>query len=124
MEAVLWLIFILSAVVLTVVILLQEPKGGGLAEAFGGMGAQTFGVKATGITKFTAYVAVVFLLSGILLTCNKMSDMEYQGAGPADTESTETEGDTTVDSPPAGDASGGDAPAGGGAPGTGEDENN
>lgn len=119
MEAVLWLIFILSAVVLTVVILLQEPKGGGLAEAFGGMGAQTFGVKATGITKFTAYVAVVFLLSGILLTCNKMGDMEYEGTAPATDQGTEGPSEPgNVEAPPAGESSGGDAPAGG------DDENN
>ena len=47
-EAILWIIFIGSALLLAVVILLQEAKGGGLAEAFGGMGAQTFGVKASG----------------------------------------------------------------------------
>jgi len=80
MEAVLWLIFILSSIVLSVVILLQEPKGGGLAEAFGGMGAQTFGVKATGITKFTAYAAAVFLLSGIMLTCHKKTQSAVSGA--------------------------------------------
>ena len=79
MEAVLWLIFILSAVILVVVVLLQEPKGGGLAEAFGGMGAQTFGVKATGITKFTAYVAAVFILSSILITCHRMGDSAVKG---------------------------------------------
>jgi preprotein translocase subunit SecG len=74
MEAVLWLVFVFSAIILVVVVLLQEPKGGGLAEAFGGMGAQTFGVKATGITKFTAYVAVVFILSSVLITCYRMGD--------------------------------------------------
>jgi preprotein translocase subunit SecG len=52
---------------------LQEAKGGGLAEAFGGLGAQTFGVKASGINKFTAYVAVVFILSAILITCVRKS---------------------------------------------------
>ena len=80
MEAVLWMIFLLSSIVLTVVVLLQESKGGGLAEAFGGMGAQTFGVKATGITKFTAYVAAVFILSAILLTCHNISASAVQGA--------------------------------------------
>ena len=80
MEAVLWMIFILSSIVLTVVVLLQEPKGGGLAEAFGGMGAQTFGVKATGITKFTAYVAAVFILSSILLTCHSISASAVRSA--------------------------------------------
>ncbi len=87
MEFVLWLIFILSSVVLIAVVLLQEPKGGGLAEAFGGMGAQTFGVKATGITKFTAYVAVVFMLSAILLTCVGQDESVIDGTTqpPADT---------------------------------------
>jgi len=87
MEFVLWLVFILSSVVLIAVVLLQEPKGGGLAEAFGGMGAQTFGVKATGITKFTAYVAVVFMLSAILLTCvsSDESVMSDAATPPADT---------------------------------------
>ncbi len=78
MEAVLWLVFIFSAIILVVVVLLQEPKGGGLAEAFGGMGAQTFGVKATGITKFTAYVAVVFILSSILITCHRMGSSSVE----------------------------------------------
>ncbi len=88
MEFVLWFVFILSAVVLIAVVLLQEPKGGGLAEAFGGMGAQTFGVKATGITKFTAYVAVVFMLSAIMLTCvggGDKSVMDGASTPPAET---------------------------------------
>ena len=68
-EIILWIVFIGAAILLSVVILLQEAKGGGLAEAFGGMGAQTFGVKASGINKFTAYVAVVFILTAVLITC-------------------------------------------------------
>ncbi|MCA8965813.1 MAG: preprotein translocase subunit SecG, partial [Planctomycetes bacterium] len=54
-----WILFFLSAVLMTVVVLLQESKGGGLAEAFGGTGAETFGVKSGGINRFT------FLLAGI-----------------------------------------------------------
>ncbi|MBU0753665.1 MAG: preprotein translocase subunit SecG [Planctomycetes bacterium] len=72
-EIILWFIFIGSAILLSIVILLQEAKGGGLAEAFGGLGAQTFGVKASGINKFTAYVAVVFLLTAVLITCMRKS---------------------------------------------------
>jgi len=67
-EVILWIIFVGSAILLSVVILLQEAKGGGLAEAFGGMGAQTFGVKASGINKFTSYVAIVFVLTAVLIT--------------------------------------------------------
>ena len=55
-----WVLFFLSSVLLTIVILLQEGKGGGLAEAFGGVGAETFGVKSGGINRVTMTLAVVF----------------------------------------------------------------
>ncbi|MCA8972158.1 MAG: preprotein translocase subunit SecG [Planctomycetes bacterium] len=64
----LWLLFFVSSFLMIVVILLQEPKGGGLAEAFGGMGAQTFGVKSGGINKFTFTLFAVFLGSAVLIT--------------------------------------------------------
>jgi len=63
----LWFLMIVSMLLLIAVILLQEGKGGGLAEAFGGAGAETFGVKAHGINKFTAVVGGVFLLLCIVL---------------------------------------------------------
>lgn len=62
-----WIVLVLTLLVLVGVILLQEGKGGGLAEAFGGAGAETFGVKAHGINKFTAILGVVFLTLCILL---------------------------------------------------------
>ena len=64
---VLGLVFFASAILLSVVILLQESKGGGLAEAFGGMGAETFGVKSGSINKFTFTLAAIFMVSAILL---------------------------------------------------------
>lgn len=67
LQVVLWLAFSVSAVLLCVVILLQESKGGGLAEAFGGIGAETFGVRSGGINKFTFALAGVFMVSAILL---------------------------------------------------------
>ena len=63
-----WILFFISAVLLTVVILLQESKGGGLAEAFGGTGAETFGVKTGGINRFTFLVAAIFCGSAILIS--------------------------------------------------------
>ena len=63
----LWAVFFLSAILLIVVILLQESKGGGLAEAFGGMGAETFGVKSGGINRFTFTLAGAFMGSALLL---------------------------------------------------------
>lgn len=63
-----WVLFFLSAILLTVVVLLQESKGGGLAEAFGGVGAETFGVKAGGINRFTFLLAAVFCGSAIIIS--------------------------------------------------------
>lgn len=63
----LYILFVLSAIVLVVVILLQEGKGGGFGDALGTAGQQTFGVKASGIHKFTGTVAVIFLGSALLI---------------------------------------------------------
>ncbi|MBL9076916.1 MAG: preprotein translocase subunit SecG [Planctomycetes bacterium] len=62
-----WVLFFVSAVLLTILILLQESKGGGLAEAFGGVGAETFGVKAGGINKVTFLLAAIFCGSAMLI---------------------------------------------------------
>ncbi len=67
MAIIFWILFFASACLLIFVILLQEPKGGGLAEAFGGMGAETFGVKSSGVNRFTVIVAAVFLLSAVVI---------------------------------------------------------
>lgn len=63
-----WILFFVSAVLMTVVVLLQESKGGGLAEAFGGTGAETFGVKSGGISRFTFILAGIFCGSAILIS--------------------------------------------------------
>lgn len=63
-----WVLFFVSALLLIIVVLLQEPKGGGLAEAFGGMGAETFGVKSGGINRFTFMLAALFCGSAILIS--------------------------------------------------------
>jgi len=67
LSTLLYILFVLSAFVLVVVILLQEGKGGGFGDALGTAGQQTFGVKASGIHKFTAGVAAVFLVSALLI---------------------------------------------------------
>ncbi len=67
LEFLLWAAFFVSAFVLIVVILLQESKGGGLGEAFGGVGAETFGVRPGGINKFTFAIAAVFILSAVFI---------------------------------------------------------
>jgi preprotein translocase subunit SecG len=63
----LYIVFVLAAIVLIVVILLQEGKGGGFGGALGTAGQQTFGVKASGIHRFTMIVAIVFLGSALTI---------------------------------------------------------
>lgn len=65
LQTLLYIIFVLSAIILVVVILLQEGKGGGFGDALGTAGQQTFGVATKGIQNFTGLVAVVFMVSAI-----------------------------------------------------------
>jgi preprotein translocase subunit SecG len=58
-------IFFLSALLLMVIVLLQEGKGGGLASALGGQGAETFGVSSGGVNKVTLFLAGLFLFSAL-----------------------------------------------------------
>jgi len=54
-------LFVIAALMLMLVILVQEGKGGGIAGAFGGAVGETFGVKAGSINRFTAILATVFV---------------------------------------------------------------
>ena len=63
----LYILFVAAAIILTVVILLQEGKGGGFGDTLGAAGQQAFGVKASGVQKFTMYVAIAFLASAVLI---------------------------------------------------------
>jgi preprotein translocase subunit SecG len=64
----LYIVFVVSAIALIVVILLQEGRGGGFGQALGEHGQQTFGVGAKGINKVTGYLAFVFLGTAVVLT--------------------------------------------------------
>lgn len=61
----LYIVFVLSAIVLVVVVLLQEGRGGGLTDALGTAGQATFGVGASGINRFTFAMIATFLLSAL-----------------------------------------------------------
>ena len=61
----LYILFVFAAIVLIVVILLQEGRGGGFGQALGEHGQQTFGVGAKGINRFTMWVAIFFLGSAL-----------------------------------------------------------
>ncbi len=62
-----WVLFVICSAFLIFIILLQEPKGGGLAEAFGGTGAETFGVKSSGVNRFTLTVAAFWIGSAVMI---------------------------------------------------------
>ena len=70
MVAVLTTIHILVALVLVLVVLLQNARGTDLAGAFGGMGSQTaFGPRGTTtfLSKTTAVLAAVFMVTALSL---------------------------------------------------------
>ena len=75
----LYILFVASAIILTVVILLQEGKGGGFGDALGAAGQQAFGVKASGVQKFTMYVAIAFLASAVLI--HVLNNKRQSGGG-------------------------------------------
>ena len=76
LKGLLMFLVVLGALLLIFVILLQEPKGGGLSAAFGGAGAETFGVQTGGVNRFTAYVATTVMVTAVLYAAlrDKASD--------------------------------------------------
>jgi preprotein translocase subunit SecG len=62
-----YILFVLAAIVLIVVVLLQEGRGGGFGEALGVHGRETFGPGSKGINTFTAWTAAVFLGTALVI---------------------------------------------------------
>ena len=74
---------LMPALLVLLVVLAQEGKGGGLSGAFGGAGAETFGVKAGTVNAFTSWIAVAFLGLALLyagLSSASKTDLE-SGSG-------------------------------------------
>jgi protein translocase SecG subunit len=59
-------IAVFSSLLLMFVILLQEPKGGGIASALGGSGMEALGVATGGVNRFTCWVAGVWVFACLL----------------------------------------------------------
>ena len=95
---VLYFLFIVSSLILIGIILLQEGKGGGFAEAFSGIGGETFGVRATGLHKFTGAVAAVFVVSALLVSILRTKSETVKPEMPR----TPIGGQETPGTPPAG----------------------
>jgi preprotein translocase subunit SecG len=100
--------FVVS-IVLMIVILLQEPKGGGLAAALGGAGMEAVGVNTGSVNKFTATLATVWIVS-CFLHAILMPVAHGVSAGPIDGVKPADNGDAPVLPPPPGDD--GDTPPG------------
>jgi len=66
-------LIILASVILGLIILIQNPKGGGLSSSFGGIGNQLMGVKQTtdvlekGTWIFAGIIAVLCLTSAVFI---------------------------------------------------------
>jgi preprotein translocase subunit SecG len=117
-------LFMLSGFLLTIVVLLQEGKGGGIAGAFGGAGAEAFGVKAGTVNRFTAYVGTAFLglalvYAGIASRINQPTNPDQPSKlAPADYIGPVVPGDGSGDSLPGGAPPEGTPPGGSTPPAT------
>lgn len=87
------IIIILAAVVLGLIVLIQNPKGGGLAGSFAGVSSQFMGVKQTndilerGTWIFAAIIGVLsllatFFISGSKTSVNDKGRLEDVGTAP------------------------------------------
>ena len=99
-------LFFISAVLVILVVLAQEGKGGGLAGAFGGAGAESFGVKAGTVNKFTAWLAASFL--GLALLHAGLSSYTKEEIGKPDIGEFSEDTDAEDANPPAVEPAGGD----------------
>src|SRR5664279_6238221 len=70
------IIIIIASIILGLIILIQNPKGGGLSSSFGGLGNQLMGVKQTtdvlekGTWIFAAVVGLLCLMSPAFIPKN------------------------------------------------------
>ena len=83
------ILIILSSIVLGLIILIQNPKGGGLSSSFGGLGNQLMGVKQTtdvlekGTWVFAGIIAVLCVTSAAFIPkggANSLNDQMYRDA--------------------------------------------
>jgi len=97
LKSLMFVIFILVAMLMILIVLLQEPKGGGLSGAFGGVGAETFGVQTGGVNKFTSVLAGIFLSLALLYAAIDEGEPEAPSAEPASEIASPSDDETTDD---------------------------
>ncbi len=89
------ILIIIASIILSLFVLIQNPKGGGLSGTFAGIGNQFMGVKQTtdvlekGTWVFSGVIAVLCLLSVIFISRGGSGGTDYtdklKGASPAQT---------------------------------------
>ncbi len=110
-STILLIIFIPICILLILIVLLQAGKGGGLAGAFGGAGAQTFlGARGAGdfLSKLTIYLAIGFMALALILSLTYggrkgirvEEEIEAPAAGTSTEEAPPAEAGTTQESAP------------------------
>ena len=96
---------VLASLLLMFVILLQEPKGGGIASALGCSGMEALGVSTGGVNGFTCWVAGIWIGA-----CFLHAILQPVGAIVGDV--TKTEPSKTGSANPGGGGTGGDGTGG------------
>jgi len=63
----LWIVFVVDSILLTLIVLLQSGRGGGLSGMLGGGMADAAVGPKTGLPRITAWMAGIFFVSAILI---------------------------------------------------------
>lgn len=104
MTVVFAVILILASIILGLIVLIQNPKGGGLSSSFGGFGNQLMGVKQTtdvlekGTWLFAAIVGVLCIVSPAFIKSSQSALNLKDANRPVQTQNTAP---TTPATPPA-----------------------
>jgi len=119
METAILVLHVLVAIAMTALILLQQGKGAEMGASFGGGSSQTvFGAAgaASFLTRFTAVLAAIFLVTSLSLAIYARKNAESYGVVPgtpveAVTTDSKPVGDVPVAPAAASQPAGGDVPA-------------
>lgn len=107
MTTIFLIVLILASVILSLIVLIQNPKGGGLAGSMAGLSNQFMGVKQTtdvlekGTWLFGGIIAVLCLLSSVFIgTSDNSGSNRVEDVGPAKTQQSSGPGLPTNTPPP------------------------
>jgi preprotein translocase subunit SecG len=89
MVILLYILFVLAALVVTLVVLIQDDKGEGIGGLFGGGSGTAFGSRSGNVlTRFTGIVAAVFLVTAVILGLASRTKERGEITGPTTEQTT------------------------------------